>query len=145
VLALAPPGQQPRQLGELSQQGTRHGELEFGLAALLSGSAIGLVGFGGAELDRAIAHRDHCRARDPDSFDSCTLEPPALAFTAVGLAWGFSLPLLVGAGLLFARGAKIHADAKRISARPITRLGLHFGIAPWGTARGGGAALLLRF
>ncbi len=150
----------PRPVGELSQQGfvspsglkgTRRGALEFGLATVLTGSAIGLVAFGVVEFEHARAQREFCS--DPlatvgGGLDSCTFDSPTLGFTSAGLAWGFAVPLSVGAGLLFARGARVLADARRFSAgsdRSLRRRPSRWTLAPWWTPRSSGVTFGLRF
>ncbi len=120
-----------------SEQGTRRGELEFGLASVMLGVGVGLFAFGGVELDRTRTHQRYCaQGYGSSGLDSCLLDPPGLGYAAVGLSWAFAVPIVIGSGLLFARGARIHADAKRY---PRTSL------APWWSRGGGGFAFALRF
>ena len=132
--------------GELSQQGTRRGGVEIGLGLLLTGAAGGLIGFGAVQLVRAREHVEFCgqgvtvidETQEPGGIDPCVFDPPPLGFASAGLAWGFSVPLLVGSGLLFARAHKIRKDAREFEAMQLT-------LAPWWQRDGGGATLRLRF
>jgi hypothetical protein len=134
-------------VGTLSQQGTRRGALELGLGVVLTGTAAGLVAFGAVQYVRAREHVEFCN-REPtlidevqDSskgIDPCVFDPPSLGFASAGLSWTFSAALLVGAGLLFARGARVLADARRYDR-------LQLSLSPWWQRGGGGASLALRF
>jgi len=126
-----------RPVGELSKQGTRHGALEFGLASVMIGVGLGLVAFGSIELIRTREHARFCAQGGGGSgLDPCLFDPPGLGYAAAGLSWGFSIPLLVGSGLLFVRGARVREDAKRVAQANMT--------AGWHRS-GGGLSLTLRF
>ncbi|PRQ08492.1 hypothetical protein [Enhygromyxa salina] len=135
----------PSPVGTLSQQGTRQGVLELGIGVLLTGAGAGLIGFGTQQFIRAREHVEYCRGAapiidesGPTGIDPCMFDPPPLGFASAGLSWGFSLPLLVGAGMLFARGARIAGDARRYQR---TKLSL----SPWWQRRGAGASVVMRF
>ena len=131
-------------VGTLSEQGTRRGEIQFGIAAVLTGTAIGIAAFGTVQYVRAREHVTFCNEAiliDPDGptgIDPCVFDPPPLGFAAAGLSWGLSLPLLVGAGILFTRGSEIFRDARRYERNQVS-------LSPWWDRRGGGASLSLRF
>jgi hypothetical protein len=128
----APPSKRP-----VRAEGTRRGELEFGLASVMMGVGLGLIAFGSIELVRTREHQRFCNAGNGGSgIDSCLFDPPQLGYAAVGLSWGFSAPLLIGSGLLFARGARVLASARRQSQSSI---------APWWNRTGGGVSWTLRF
>lgn len=145
-LATPPAAAAAAEVGELSKQGTRRGALEFGLGGLLSGAAGGLIAFGAVQLIRAREHSEFCgrdvmvidELDDPGGIDPCVFDPPALGLASAGLSWGFSIPLLVGAGLLFARGARVLNDARRFDRGLVA-------VVPWAGRQGGGATLVLRF
>jgi hypothetical protein len=128
------------------------GELELGLGVLLTGTAAGLIAFGSVQFVRAREHVEFCRA-DPvfiDEFpepssgiDPCTFDPPSLGFASAGLSWGFSAALLVGAGLLLARGVRLQTRARRAD-RAGAELGQRLSVSPRWRA-GGGATLGWRF
>ncbi|KIG15668.1 hypothetical protein DB30_05416 [Enhygromyxa salina] len=135
----------PEPVGTLSQQGERRGVLELGIGVLLTGVGAGLIGFGTLQFIRAREHVEYCRDAavvitelEPQGIDPCVFDPPPLGFASAGLSWGFSLPLLVGAGMLFARGGRIAGDARRYDQRELS-------LSPWWQRRGGGASLTLRF
>jgi hypothetical protein len=148
--AIAGPGEgddEQLEIGELSQRGTRRGGVEIGLGVLLSGTAIGLVAFGTLQFLRAREHIAYCNRgvtyidelqTDSGGIDPCVFDPPPLGFASAGLSWGFSIPLLVGGGLLFARARRINADAKAYER-------IQLSAAPWWQREGGGASLSLRF
>jgi hypothetical protein len=137
-------------VGELSRQGERRGAIELGIASLLTGTAIGLAAFGTVQFSRARKHVDFCKPKepeyiydgdttdDPTGIDPCVFDPPPLGFASAGLSWGFSAILLTGAGLLFARGARILGDARRWDRMQLTA-------SPWWRRDGGGASFTLRF
>lgn len=152
---IAGPGRKPseasepepeREIGELSQQGTRRGGVEIGLGVLLTGSAAGLIAFGSLQLIRAREHVEFCQRGvtiideldDDSGIDPCVFDPPPLGFASAGLSWGFSIPLLVGGGMLFARARRVIADARAYER-------LHVSVVPWWQRDGGGATLSLRF
>lgn len=144
-LAAAGPG--PSEIGELSEQGARRGALEFGLGGVLSGAVGGLIAFGAVQLIRAREHAEFCgrgvtvidEVNEPGGgIDPCVFDPPALGFASAGLSWGFSIPLLAAAGLLFVRGARVRADARRFDRSRVA-------VVPWGHRRSGGATFVLRF
>ncbi|NVB38461.1 hypothetical protein G6O69_11515 [Pseudenhygromyxa sp. WMMC2535] len=138
-----PPSDAAAPLGELSEQGSRRGALEFGLATVMTGAAIGLIAYASVELVRAGDRKDQCsEGGGLSSLDPCNLDPPGLGYAAAGLGYAFSVPLLVGAGLLFARGARVLTDARRWGSR---LEGRQLGAAPWWSAHGGGLRLGLRF
>ena len=148
--AIASPGEQADaqpEIGELSQQGTRRGGVEIGLGVLLTGAAGGLIAFGTVQLIRAREHVEFCQQGvtvidevddGGGGIDPCVFDPPPLGFASAGLSWGFSIPLLVGGGLLFARARRMNADARAYER-------LHLTVAPWWQRDGGGATLALRF
>jgi hypothetical protein len=124
------------------------GELEIGLGVLLTGTAVGLIAFGTVQLVRAREHVEFCEAEpifideldDPSPIDPCVFDPPSLGFASAGLSWGFSAALLVGAGLLLARGGRLQAGARRGERR--------LSLSPWWNSSwrgGGGATLRWRF
>jgi hypothetical protein len=128
------------------------GELEIGLGVLLTGTAAGLIAFGSVQLVRAREHVEFCQAEPPyiDEFDvpssgidPCVFDPPSLGFASAGLSWGFSAALLVGAGLLLARGVRLRAGARRAD-RASRELARRLSFSPWWRA-GGGATLCWRF
>jgi hypothetical protein len=153
----------PPPVGVISQAGTRRGGLEFGLAALLTGTSGALLGFGVSQYLQARAQAGFCAAGGGSSgIDPCTFDSPQLGYASAGLSWGFSALSLVGAGLLFARGARISPrNAKRArtqaegrvrsvstgvktihaDARAYARLQL----SVFGDVRSGGATVILRF
>lgn len=120
------------------------GELELGLGVLLTGTAVGLIAFGTVQLIRAREHVEFCNAAptvideldDPSPIDPCVFDPPSLGFASAGLSWGFSAALLVGAGMLLARGGRLQAGARRSPRR--------LSFSPWWnwSGRGGGGATL---
>lgn len=119
----------------------RRGALRLGIASLLTGVGVGLIVFGVHEFGRAQDHLAFCRQMPSDTlgFGACRLDPPALGFTSAGLSWGLSLPLVIGAGLLFARGA---ADLRGERApADHARATLH----PWWRRDGAGLGFALRF
>jgi hypothetical protein len=124
---------------------SERGTLEFGLGAVMTGTAGGLIGFGVVQLIRAREHVEFCRRSamvisedEPGGINPCVFDPPALGFASAGLAWGFSIPLLVGAGLLFVRATKLLRDARRFD-------GARLSGAPWAGRRGAGVGLGWRF
>jgi hypothetical protein len=140
-------------IGASSEPPKSRGELELGLGVLLTGTAAGLIAFGSVQLIRAREHVEFCRP-DPPIFideldepsggiDPCMFDPPALGFASAGLSWGFSAALLVGAGLLLARGARLQAGARRAD-RDGRKLASRLSVSPWLRA-GGGATLSWRF
>jgi hypothetical protein len=157
-VALAGPGTEGPSIEGASIEGARHeapsieaptsrGELELGLGVLLTGTAAGLVAFGSVQFVRAREHVEFCDA-DPifideldesEGIDPCVFDPPSLGFASAGLSWGFSAALLVGAGLLLARGVRLQAGARRAD-RALARLSF----SPWWRA-GGGATLRWHF
>lgn len=148
--AIASPGKssdETPETGELSQQGTRRGGVEIGLGVLLTGTAVGLVAFGTVQLIRAREHVEFCNqgvtvidenTEGGGGIDPCVFDPPPLGFASAGLSWGFSIPLLVGGGMLFARARRVIADARAFERTQLT-------LAPWWQRDGGGATLSLRF
>jgi hypothetical protein len=149
--AVAGPGEhesdETAEVGELSEQGTRRGSLEIGLGVLLTGTAGGLIAFGTVQFIRAREHVEFCQQGvtyidelDDDSggIDPCVFDPPPLGFASAGLSWGLSIPLAVGAGMLFARARRMIVDARRYDRLQMT-------LVPWWQRDGGGAALTLRF
>lgn len=128
------------EVGTLSQGGTRRGGLEFGIGAVLTATAGGLIGFGAQQFVRARQHALFCDGGGSSSgIDPCTFDPPPLGYASAGLSWGFSAALLVGGALLFARGARVRADA-RAHAR------LRVSVVPWWSGHlGGGASVGMRF
>lgn len=135
------------EVGELSQQGTRRGGLEIGLGVLMTGTAGGLIAFGVVQFIRAREHVEFCGAepiyideiQNPGGgIDPCRFDPPPLGFASAGLSWGFSIPLLVGSGLLFARAHRMIDDARAFERMQVT-------LSPWWQRDGGGASLALRF
>lgn len=134
-------------LGVRSQQGTRRGALEFGLGSLLTATAFGLIAYASVELVRAGERRQQCALDNGgDGIDPCIYDPPVLGYTAAGLGYGFSVPLFVGAGLLFTRGARILRDARRWdAAHGAQALRPHLYGGPWWTRESGGLTLSLRF
>lgn len=131
-------------IGTLSEQGTRRGALEFGVASVLTATAIGLAAFGTVQFIRAREHVIFCNEsllineNGNTGIDPCVFDPPPLGFASAGLSWGLSLPLLVGAGLLFTRGAEVLMDARRHDRAQLS-------LRPWWRKRAGGASLTLRF
>ncbi len=113
------------------------GTLEFALAGVMMGVGVGLAAFGSVELVRTREHARQCeQGYGGEGIDSCVFDPPRLGYAAVGLSWGFSVPLLVGSGLLFARGARVHREARRA---------LQSSVTPWWNRTGGGVGFTLRF
>lgn len=113
------------------------GALEFGLASVMMGVGVGLAAFGSVELVRTREHQRNCaQGFGGSGIDSCAFDPPGLGYAAVTLSWGFSVPLLVGSGLLFARGARVLRDARR---------GLRSSVSPSWNRTGGGVVFTLRF
>jgi hypothetical protein len=141
-VAMAAP---PSSVAPPSVASKSRGELELGLGVLLTGTAAGLIAFGSVQLVRARAHVEFCNAEpiyidernESSGIDPCVFDPPSLGFASAGLSWGFSTALLVGAGLLLARGGRLQTSARR--ATHLSGLGLSF--SPWG----GGATLGVRF
>lgn len=137
----SPPGEPPKS----------GGELELGLGVLLTGTAAGLIAFGSVQFVRAREHVEFCRPDpiiiderpEPPGIDPCTFDPPSLGFASAGLSWGFSVALLVGAGLLLARGVRLQTGARRAD-RAGRELGQRLSVSPWWRA-GGGATLRWRF
>lgn len=131
-------------LGELSEQGTRRGALEFGVASVMAGAGVGLIAWGTVELFRTRRHTEFCEAAGSgEGIDPCVFDPPPLGWAAVGLSYGFSIPLLVGSGLLYARGVRVLRDARRYRAEQGLESRLQLGA--WWSADSGGARLRLRF
>jgi hypothetical protein len=113
------------------------GTLEFGLAGVMMGVGVGMVAFGSVELVRTREHQRRCaQGTSGVGIDSCLFDPPRLGYAAVGLSWGFAVPLVVGSGLLFARGARVRRDARR---------GAQSSVTPWWNRAGGGVTFTLRF
>jgi hypothetical protein len=134
-------------VGELSQQGARRGGVEIGIGVVLTGTAIGLIAFGTLQFIRAREHVAFCNRgvtyidelqNDSGGIDPCVFDPPPLGFASAGLSWGFSIPLLVGGGMMFARARRVMIDAKAVERIQLTA-------APWWRREGGGASLSLRF
>ena len=131
--------------GEARELRTRGG-LRLGIGSVLAGAGVALIAFGVVEFQRAQNHLALCRERglEPgtgmglDIGDPCSFDPAPLGFTSAGLSWGLSIPMLVGAGLLLARGAKL----VRASREPT---GPRVSVYPWWQGSGGGAGLTLRF
>lgn len=134
-----------------SEQPKSRGELELGIGVLLTGTAAGLIAFGSVQLVRAREHVEFCRADpmfideldDSSGIDPCMFDPPSLGFASAGLSWGFSAALLVGAGLILARGVRLQTKARR-AGRAGPPLGQRLSFSPWWRA-GGGATLRWRF
>ena len=128
-------------VGRLSSGGTDNGALELGLGSAALVIGLGLVVAGSFDLKRGLDRKRQC---DADPFtSSCTIDAPGLVFASVGLAWGFSIPALVGGGLLLRRGARIHRDHRQFH-----RLASQAHLSLWfdGRRRGnGGVNLRLRF
>jgi hypothetical protein len=130
------------------------GELELGLGVLLTGTSAGLLAFGVVQYVRAREHVEFCKPdliidelNEPSGLDSCSFDPPSLGFASAGLSWGFSAAVLVGAGLLLARGVRLQAGARRADRRLSSwRLssGGRLSLVPWWRS-GGGATLSFRF
>jgi hypothetical protein len=148
AMAAPPPSVAPSRDPAPSVAPKSRGELELGLGVLLTGTAAGLIAFGSVQLVRAREHVEFCNAEptfideldnDPSGIDPCVFDPPALGFASAGLSWGFSAALLVGAGLLLARGARLQAGARRAD---------RLSFSPWwqtSAGGGGGATLRVRF
>lgn len=143
--ASAPSRAEPEPVGTLSQQGTHRGVLELGIGVLLTGAGAGLIGFGTTQFIRARDRIEYCSSAaviidefNQPGIDPCVFDPPPLGFASAGLSWGFSLPLLVGAGMLFARGARLASDARRYNHTTLS-------VSPWWQRRGAGASVTLRF
>lgn len=145
--AIAGPPEEKPEVGELSQQGTRRGGVELGLGVLLTGTAGGLIAFGAVQFIRAREHVEFCRQgvtiideldEDDGGIDPCVFDPPPLGFASAGLSWGFSIPLLVGGGMLFARARRVIGDAREFERLQVT-------VVPWWQRGSGGATLALRF
>lgn len=123
------------------------GELELGLGVLLTGTAAGLLAFGSVQFVRAREHVEFCEAQpfvideleESSGIDPCTFDPPSLGFASAGLSWGFSAAVLVGAGLLLARGVRLSTRA-----RAGRELASRLSVSPWWRS-GGGATLRFRF
>ncbi len=149
-VAMASPSEQAEpepDPGELSQEGTRRGGVELGLGVVLSGAAVGLIAFGTAQFIRAREHVEFCQQEptyindtqeSSGGIDPCRFDPPPLGFASAGLSWGFSIPLLVGGGMLFARARRVIADARAFDRMQVT-------LSPYWQRDGGGASLALRF
>lgn len=121
----------PPRAGDPPRPAARAGALEFGLAGVMLGVGVGLVAHGSIELVRTRELQRFCAQGNSGSgIDPCLVDPPGLGYAAVGLSWGFAVPLLVGSGLLFARGARVRAQAS---------------LAPWGRRSGAGLTFSLRF
>jgi hypothetical protein len=141
--SVAPPSVAPPSVAPPSVAPKSRGELELGLGVLLTGTAAGLIAFGSVQLVRARAHVEFCNAEpiyidernESSGIDPCVFDPPSLGFASAGLSWGFSAALLVGAGLLLARGGRLQASARRSD---------RLSVSPW-WGRGGGATLGVRF
>lgn len=129
-----------------AQTKRRNGAEAIGLGVLLTGAAGGLIAFGTVQMIRAREHIEFCRRGvtvidELDSgggIDPCRFDPPPLGFASAGLSWGFSIPLLVGGGMLFARARRELADARALERLQVT-------IVPWWQRDAGGATLALRF
>ena len=101
----APPGDEPPSPA-----------LAFGVGAVMGASAIGLVTFGVFEFQRAQDHLAQCEAlamMGAQLSTACSFDPPPLAFVSAGLSWALAVPLAVGSGLAFARGATQRREQKR--------------------------------
>jgi hypothetical protein len=143
----APPSSEPERVEPPQVERPKsRGELELGLGVLLTGTAVGLIAFGTVQLVRAREHVEFCNAEpiyideraEPDGIDPCMFDPPSLGFASAGLSWGFSAALLVGAGLLLARGGRLQAAARGKQRR--------LSLSPWWNGgNGGGATLRWRF
>ena len=140
--AAAPPPAAPPPEALTTSSSAHIGALEFTLASVMSAGAIGLATFAGFELARAREHLAYCEAQTMGASipSACSFDPPTLGFVSAGLSWALSLPLLVGGGLLFARGAKL-----RRGARPGSAATLHLAPTFDLATRGGGARLSLHF
>jgi hypothetical protein len=148
-VAWAGPAPEPASVeGPSTASSKSRGELELGLGVLLTGTAAGLTAFGSVQFVRAREHVEFCEAEpiyideldDASGIDPCVFDPPSLGFASAGLSWGFSAALFVGAGLLFARGVRLQAGARR-DRRELAR---RVSFSPWWRA-GGGATLSWRF
>ena len=113
----------------------------------MTGAAAGLVAFGAVQLIRARKHVAFCNQSvtyidemqgNGGGIDPCVFDPPALGFASAGLSWGFSIPLLVGSGMLFARAHRVRADARAWDAMELS-------VSPWWGRDGGGATVGFRF
>jgi hypothetical protein len=132
-------------IGELSEQGTRRGALEFGVASVMAGAGLGLIAWGTVELFRTRRHAEFCEAAGAgEGIDPCVFDPPPLGWAAVGLSYGFSIPLLVGSGLLYARGVRVLRDARRYRAEQ-GAVASRLQLGAWWSANSGGGRLRLRF
>lgn len=136
------------------------GAVEISLGAIMGATAVGMVAYASVELGRANARRDYCA--EPPSTDElgvCTLDPPGLAYAAVGLGYTLGALFVAGSGLAIARGVRERKQRRarlegadglggEVAMRPALR------VAPWWTARpsaaagwgfAGGLAVDLRF
>jgi hypothetical protein len=134
-VALALPG--PVHAGPPVERPAPAGALEFGLAGVMMGVGVGLAAFGSVELVRTREHQRQCEyGQGGNGIDSCVFDPPVLGYAAVGLSWGLSVPLIIGSGLLFARGARVRREA---------RSGAQTSVTPWWNRTAGGVTFTLRF
>lgn len=149
--AIAGPGDppevsEPSQPAPEAQTKRRNAGVAIGLGVLLTGTAGGLIAFGTVQMIRAREHVEFCRRgvtvidelEGGGGIDPCRFDPPPLGFASAGLSWGFSIPLLVGGGMLFARARRQLADARALERVQVT-------IVPWWQRDAGGATLTLRF
>lgn len=98
--------------------------LAFGVGAVMGASAIGLATFGAFEFQRAQSHLAQCQAQamvGAQLSTACSFDPPPLAFVSAGLSWALAIPLVVGSGLAFARGAAQRRE-QRLSLAPTLQL-----------------------
>lgn len=101
------------QVGVLSEGGRRRGGVELTLGGVAVAVAGALIAFGAMELRSGRARERSCaRAYQ----DICTVDPPSFSYAAGGLGLGLAVPVLIGAAFLWARGAKIHRDARAVGA-----------------------------
>ncbi|EDM79483.1 hypothetical protein PPSIR1_35192 [Plesiocystis pacifica SIR-1] len=136
------------------------GAVEISLGAIMGATAVGMVAYASVELGRANARRDYCA--EPPSTDElgvCTLDPPGLAYAAVGLGYTLGALLVAGSGLAIARGVRERKQrrtelegADGLGGEAAMRHALR--VTPWWTARpsaaagwgfAGGLAVDLRF
>lgn len=114
--------------------------LALGVGAVLGASALGLATFGVFEFRRAQSHLAQCQAQamiGAQLSTACSFDPPPLAFVSAGLSWALAIPLALGGGLAFARGAALQRE-RRLSLAPALELRA-------GRLGHAGAQLTLRF
>jgi hypothetical protein len=95
---------------DLSRGGTRRGALEIGLGTVVVLTSAALIGRGAWEIVTGKQLTRDCKTFATSDVLCDRNDPASGNKIAAGLAFGLAVPLVVAAGLLLARGSRIHRD-----------------------------------